>query len=329
MTRLSADWSEGHWLRGLVVLITVAMMAIVVTVFHEQTMVVPEVGAVTTGLIFFQIDEWRKGPIPFYLVICGAAFLGVEVARYLPVDLIAQIVITLAAILGAILFFRVPAFPALSAGLLPVYLHLVSPLYVVAVIVFMGLPILFVVITERPGLGPASPIPVTLRSTIIIVGSLGTMVLAVWLVHSPLAVLPPLFVAAVENANAPKARGVRQLSWTALAILGAIELTILLFLTLNSNFVVLVTILLTLVLVTRFAIESPPILALAIIPIVFNHANDVHISYLILIGIALSQIAPPLVASATDAAIALLGSDRSSATDYDRIEADFDLDNRA
>lgn len=329
MSRLSTDWREGRWLRGLCVLIAVTIMASVVTIFHQQTMVVPEVGAVSTGLIFFRIDEWRRGPIPFYLVICGAAFLGVEVARYLPLDLIAQIVITLAVILGAVLFFRVPAYPALSAGLLPVYLHLISPLYVLAVIIFMGLPTLFVVITERPGLGPSSPIPVNLRSTIIIVGSLGVMVLAVWIVHSPLAVLPPLFVATVENANAPKARGARQLTWTALAILGAIELTIFLFVNLNSNFVVLITLAFALVLVTKLGIESPPILALAIIPLVFSHATDLRISYLIVIGVALSQIAPPLVASATDGLLSLVRPHRGLEDAYDCAEANFDWDNRA
>ncbi|WP_298347746.1 hypothetical protein [Ferrimicrobium sp.] len=310
-------------------LIAVAFMVSAVTIFHQQTMVVPEVGAVSTGLIFFRIDEWRRGPIPFYLVICGAAFLGVEITRYLPLNLIAQIVITLAVILGAVLFFRVPAYPALSAGLLPVYLHLISPLYVLAVIIFMGIPILFIVITERPGLGPSSPIPVNLRSTIIIVGSLGVMVLAVWIVHSPLAVLPPLFVATVENANAPKGRGVRQLTWTALAILGAIELTILLFINLNSNFVVLITLTLALILVTKREIESPPILALAIIPIVFGHATDLRITYLIVIGVALSQIAPPLVASATDGLFSLVRPHRVIDDAYDCAEANFDLDNRA
>ncbi len=311
-------------IRGAGVLIAVAIMATVVTTLHEPVMIVPEVGAVSVGLLFFQIDAWRKGPLPFYLVICGAAFLGVEIARYLPVTLIPQIIVALASILGAVLFFRVPAYPALSAGLLPVYLHIVSPFYVVAVIVFMGLPILAVLTIERPGIGAGPPVQVSLRTTLVIIISLAIMVVALWLVHSPVAVLPPLFVAAVENANAHHARSIRQLGVTALVLLGAIELTIVLVVNLDFIFVILITVLLALFASAKLEIESPPVLALAIIPIVFDHAIDVRISYLILIGIGLSQIAPPAVTFALDHMFTLRV--RALRSDRQQRETPLDLD---
>ena len=216
------EWQRSHWFRGLLVLVAVALMIAIATIFNQAVMLVPEVGAVSTGLLFFRISAWRKGPLPFYLLICGAAFLGVEVARYLPIGLTAQIIVTLSSILAAVLFFRVPAYPALSAGLLPVYLHLTSPLYVVAVVCFMGLPTLYVLVVERSGLGPGPKVVVTLRTTVIIACSLGLMILALWLARSPLAVLPPLFVASVENANTSEPRSIRRLSLTALVLLASI-----------------------------------------------------------------------------------------------------------
>lgn len=315
MDRHLLQWRRSPLLWGCGVLIAVAIMAGVVTIFHESVMIVPEVGAVSAGLLFFRISAWREGPLPFYLVICGAAFLGVEIARYLSITLVEQIILALALILAAVLFFRVPAYPALSAGLLPVYLHLVSPFYVVAVVIFMGIPTAFILITERPGIGAGPKIVIRPRTIGIIVGSLALMVIAVWLTRSPLAVLPPLFVAAVENANAPTARGPRQLSMTALALLCAIELTIVLFVNLNVVFVILITIALALIATAKFEIESPPILALAIIPTVFPHATDLRISYLILIGIALSQVGPPAIAWSLDRIWALPTS--SMVPDFD------------
>jgi hypothetical protein len=282
------------------VLVAVALMIAIATIFNQAVMLVPEVGAVSTGLLFFRISAWREGPLPFYLLICGAAFLGVEVTRYLPVSLTVQIIVALASILAAILFFRVPAYPALSAGLLPVYLHLTSPLYVVAVVGFMGLPTLYVLIVERPGLGPGPKVVVTLRATVIIVCSLGLMVLALWLVRSPLAVLPPLFVASVENANTSEPRGIRRLSLTALVLVAAIELSILLYLNLNVDLVVVITVFIALLVASKLNLESPPILALAIIPIVFDHPTDLRVSYLIVIGVVLSQFVPPAIAWAID-----------------------------
>ncbi|KJE75538.1 hypothetical protein [Ferrimicrobium acidiphilum] len=294
------EWQRSHWFRGLLVLVAVALMIAIATIFNQAVMLVPEVGAVSTGLLFFRISAWRKGPLPFYLLICGAAFLGVEVARYLPIGLTAQIIVTLSSILAAVLFFRVPAYPALSAGLLPVYLHLTSPLYVVAVVCFMGLPTLYVLVVERSGLGPGPKVVVTLRTTVIIACSLGLMILALWLARSPLAVLPPLFVASVENANTSEPRSIRRLSLTALVLLASIELSILLYLNLNVDLVVVITVLIALLVVSKLNLESPPILALAIIPIVFDHPTDLRVSYLIVIGIVLSQIAPVTVAWVID-----------------------------
>jgi hypothetical protein len=282
------------------VLVAVAIMIAIVTIFNQTVMLVPEVGAVSAGLLFFQISAWREGPLPFYLFICGAAFLGVEVARYLPISLIPQIIVALASILAAVLIFRVPAYPALSAGLLPVYLHLTSPLYVIAVVGFMGLPTLYVLFIERPGLGPGPKVTVTLRRTLVIVCSLGLMILALWIVRSPLAVLPPLFVATVENANSSVPRSIHRLSLTALVLLAAIELTILLYVNLNVDLVVIITVLIALRVVSKLNLESPPILALAIIPLVFDHPTDLRISYLIVIGVVLSQFAPLTIAWAID-----------------------------
>jgi|GEM_PF-2070310 len=320
MNRHLLQWRRSPLLWGCGVLIAVAIMAGVVTIFHEPVMIVPEVGAVSAGLLFFRINAWREGPLPFYLVICGAAFLGVEIARYLSLTLVEQIILALAIILAAVLFFRVPAYPALSAGLLPVYLHLISPFYVVAVVIFMGIPTGFILITERPGIGPGPKIPISPRTVGIIVGALALMVIAAWLTRSPIAVLPPLFVATVENANAPTARSARQLSLTALALLGAIELTIVLYVNLNAVFVILITVALALIVIAKFELESPPILALAIIPTVFTHGTDLRISYLILIGIALSQVGPPAVAWIVDRIAAL--PTRSIVPDFDQVGDD-------
>jgi hypothetical protein len=293
-------WQRSQWFRGLLVLFAVAIMIAIVTLFNQRVMVVPEVAAVSAGLLFFRISAWRKGPLPFYLFICGAAFLGVEVARYLPISLILQIIVALASILAAVLIFRVPAYPALSAGLLPVYLHLTSPLYVVAVVGFMGLPTLYVLVVERSGLGPGPKVTVTLRSTLMIVCSLGSMILALWIVRSPLAVMPPLFVATVENANSSEPRSMHRQSLTALVLLAAIELTIVLYVNLNVDVVVIITVLIALLVVSKLNLESPPILALAIIPIVFDHTADLQISYLVVIGVLLSQFAPRTIAWAID-----------------------------
>lgn len=279
---------------GLVAL--VALMLGVVTLTGARAMIVPEVAAVSAGFLVFQVASWRAQPVAFWLVIVGAAFAGAEVTRYLAIPLVWQIAVTLAAIALALLFFRLPAWPALSAGLLPVYLHLRSPLYVVGVAVFMALPVLAVVLLEHAPLTGYAPLALEWRRVGVLAVTLAASVALIGLAATPLVLLPPLLVAAAERAmvesttTEPRTTLVRVL---LLAI--GVELSILGYVMTGSLFVVLVTVVVLLVLLWRLDYELGPALALSVIPLVFTRGTDERIAYLIPAGIVLTQVLPRLL----------------------------------
>jgi hypothetical protein len=146
----------------------------------------------------------------------------------------------------------------------------------------------------------------TLRSStiLVIITSLAIMVFVVWVLGSLLAVLPPLFVATVERAITTEvsaaemgqgARGLNigKLTLTGLALLAATDLTIIAYLNLNNDFVALGTVLIMLIATHYLDLDNPPIMALAVIPLVFLHRTDLRISYMVIIGVILSQAIPP------------------------------------
>jgi decaprenylphospho-beta-D-erythro-pentofuranosid-2-ulose 2-reductase len=275
----------------------VAVMLVVVAVTGARAMIVPEVAAVSAGLVVFQVASWRAQPVAFWLVIAGAAFAGSEVARYLHVALVWQIAVTLGGIALGLLFFRVPAWPALSAGLLPVYLHLLSPLYVVAVMVFMGVPVLVVAVLEHAPVLGYMPMHLQPRQIAVLAVTLGASVVLVALAGTPLVLLPPLLVAAAERAMVePEVSEPRTTLARMVVLLVAIELSILGYEVTHSLYVVLATIVVVLALLTQVELELGPALALAVIPLVFSRATDARIAYLIPAGVVLTQVVPWLLA---------------------------------
>ena len=284
------------WGRIALVTATVAMMLAAVDLSGVRSMLVPEVGAVSAGLLLFRTPSWRSQPLQIYLMLVGAGFLGIEISRYLQEPEIIKIWLTLATIVLSILVLRVPALPAISAGLLPVYLGLSSPLYVVAVAAFMAPPVMLVLAIERPALASNAPLGLAKLETKVLIGSLSLMVAAAWLFGTPLAVLPPLLVATAEGAAEAESTRLPVAMTRALLLGAGVETSIILYLATGSLFSVLATVAAMAYVAFRLGLYSPPLLAMSIIPVVFNRSEDQVIAALVPAGIVLSQLLPLLLA---------------------------------
>ncbi len=279
---------------GVVVL--VALMLVLVSVAKIRAGIVPELGAVGFGLLFFRVRAWIDQLLAFYLFLVAGSSVGLAISAYTSWGIDAKIMLVLALVVLGLGLTRVPAFPALSASLLPVYLHYTTWWYPVAVALFMGLASLGAYLWMKPKFSRASAPEWNLGYWVMIVGSLAVCVAALAIYRSPLLILPPFFVAMAEKCGRLKRARV---GWEDLArivwLIVPFEVSIGLYVATHSYYVILVALVVGVVGSVVLGIELVPAFALGIIPLVFSVSTDERLAYLGLYAAVITQLAPVVV----------------------------------
>ncbi|WP_298211350.1 hypothetical protein [Ferrimicrobium sp.] len=293
---------------AVVVSIAVSMV-VAVHYFHQSAALVPEMGAVGSGLLFFRNRAWLDQLIPFYSYIVVAALFGFGLSTYVEAPIWLKIPLTLAVVLTGLIVIKVPALPALSAGLLPIYLDIHSWWYPVAVATLMGIEALVALVWLRPSFRRDRAKSWQLEHVGRVTGSLVVALLVMALFGSPLVMVPPLLVAMSERAqHLSRGRLVLDDFVTMIWLVTPFELSIGLLLLTHDPYVIVLSLLVAYVGSTLLKKQIGPVFALAMVPLLFGYAIDERLIGLALVGSAVAQFSPFVAAKIVD----VLGSARAS-----------------
>ncbi len=241
--------------------VTIAMLG-VRSLTNTPSVLVPEAAALSAGMLLWRLPLFTHRPLAMVALIVLDAFWGVELARYLVLPEPLLIAVALSGILLGFALFDVPALPALSAGLLPIYLHTTSAWYVVAVGCTMVPAALVAQRWPRPARQHFS-----LRASGE--GALALAPLAGAAGLNPFLALPPLYVLVVEGtlSATPPAVGslVRRLATVLTGFVSALALRG----HLPALAIGVVATTVTLLVATALAQPIPPALSFSLVPLLF------------------------------------------------------------
>ncbi len=282
------------------VVISIAVsMVIAVHFFHQSAALVPEMGAVGSGLLFFRNRAWLDQLIPFYSYIVLAAIFGLGMSMYLDAPIWLKIPLALGVVFTGLVILKVPALPALSAGLLPIYLDIHSWWYPVAVATLMGIEALVALVLLRPSFRRDRAMSWELEHVGKVVGSLVVALLMMAIFGSPLLMVPPLLVAMSERAqHLSRTHPVLDDIITMIWLVTPFELSIGLLLLTHDPYVVVVSLLVAYVGSTVLKKQIGPVFALAMVPLLFGYATDKQLIGFALIGSVVAQFSPLVAAKA-------------------------------
>ncbi|MCL5052907.1 hypothetical protein [Ferrimicrobium acidiphilum] len=284
-------------------------MVIAVHVFHQSAALVPEMGAVGSGLLFFRNRAWLDQLIPFYSYIVLAAIFGLGMSMYVDAPIWLKIPLALGVVFTGLVILKVPALPALSAGLLPIYLDIHSWWYPVAVAALMGIEALVALVLLRPSFRRDRATSWELEHVGKVVGSLVVALLMMAIFGSPLLMVPPLLVAMSERAqHLSRTHPVLDDIITMIWLVTPFELSIGLLLLTHDPYVVVISLLVAYVGSTILKKQIGPVFALAMVPLLFGYATDERLIGFALIGSVVAQFSPLVAAKA----VKVLSSNRAS-----------------
>lgn len=251
----------------------------------QPAIVVPEAAAVSAGMLVWELPLFTHRPLATVALIDLAAFGGVQVARYVSLPEPALIALVTVAILGAFVLFDLPALPALSAGLLPIYLHIVVAAYVVAVALTM-VPVALVAerrhranrrhfgTHELAQIAPASAVAVLLASL------------------NPFLMLPPLYVATTEAALGARPPAGQEATRRSVALATGFAGAIVLHLVAPPLVVAPVAVALAAFVSSQLGVSLPPAIAFSLVPLLFPVTDSTLLALGGLVGIVATALAP-------------------------------------
>lgn len=292
------------------VVISIAVsMVLAVHVFHQSAALVPEMGAVGSGLLFFRNRAWLDQLIPFYSYIVLAAIFGLGMSMYVDAPIGLKIFLALGIVFTGLILLKVPALPALSAGLLPIYLDIHSWWYPVAVASLMGIEALVALVWLKPSFRRDRATHWQFEHVGKVSGSLIVALLVMAIVGSPLVMVPPLLVAMSERAqHLSRSRVVLDDLVTMIWLVTPFELSIVLLLLTHDPYVVVISLLVAYVGSSVLKKQIGPVFALAMVPLLFGYATDERLIGFALIGSAVAQFSPLIAAKI----VRMLNSARAS-----------------
>jgi hypothetical protein len=292
---LQAAVKERRPLGMVAVLAVVVGMLVVRSASHTPAVLVPEAAAVTGGMLVWRLPLFTNRPLQLVGTIVLAAFAGVEVARYLEPTLPghASALAIVATFVGLLLLLAVltsPAIPAISAGLLPVYLHITSPWYVVAVAAAMAPA---AILTARTVGAPRRRLS---GADALRIGATTSMLLVAATLVNSFAALPPLFVAAAETALAPREPRWPEVPARAGTLVSGFAVAVVLRSALPAPLVGTLAVAVALAIATWLGVRLPPALAYALVPLLFPPTEMVELGVFGLVGVTIATLWPPALA---------------------------------
>lgn len=272
-------------------------MVLAVHFFHQSAALVPEMGAVGSGLLFFRNRAWLDQLIPFYSYIVVAAIFGLGMSMYVDVPIWLKIPLALGVVFAGLIVLKVPALPALSAGLLPIYLDIHSWWYPVAVATLMGIEALVALVWLKPRFRRDRAVTWKLEHVGKVSGSLIIALLLMAGIGSPLLMVPPLLVAMSERAqHLSRFHPVVDDFVTMIWLVTPFELSIGLLLLTHDPYVVVISLLVAYVGSTILKKQIGPVFALAMVPLLFGYGTDERLIVFALLGSAVAQFSPLIAA---------------------------------
>ena len=104
--------------------------------FKDKEIILPEIAALSVGIITFRENKWIQGPIHIFLLPSITAILGFGI-NFLPIILSLKLVLVLIGMLAILRIFKSQLAPALATGLLPIVTNAHSFLFLIAIIFFV------------------------------------------------------------------------------------------------------------------------------------------------------------------------------------------------
>ncbi|MCI2975509.1 MAG: hypothetical protein MP439_05460 [Ferrimicrobium sp.] len=282
---------------AIVISIAVSMV-LAVHFFHQSAALVPEMGAVGSGLLFFRNRSWLDQLIPFYAYIVIAAIFGLSISMYVDIPVWLKIPLVLAVVFTGLVISKVPALPALSAGLLPIYLDIHSWWYPIAVATLMGIEALVALLWLKPDFRRDRTTPWKLEHVGRVVGSLVIALLVMLAFGTPLLMVPPLLVAMSERAqHLSRTRLVSDDIITVVWLVTPLELSIGLLLWTHDPYLIVISLLIAYAGSAALKKQIGPVFALAMVPLLFSYAVDERLIGFALIGSVVAQFSPLITAN--------------------------------
>ena len=104
--------------------------------FKDKEIILPEIAALSVGIITFRENKWIQRPIHIFLLPSITAILGFGI-NFLPIILSLKLVLVLIGMLVFLRIFKSQLAPALATGLLPIVTNAHSFLFLISIIFFV------------------------------------------------------------------------------------------------------------------------------------------------------------------------------------------------
>ncbi|MFD1420546.1 hypothetical protein [Lactiplantibacillus songbeiensis] len=173
---------------------------------HDYEIILPEIGALTTGTWIYHKNDWVNQPFKIFLAPFGTAVLGFLVNQ-LAIGYPEKVLLTLIAMLIWLRIVGSALAPSFATGLLPVIVNATHWSFIVAIFAFTVILMLGVYIRGlQHGCKPGEPLHY--QSMLIFMVVAAAWVGGVWLVGRPqMAAIPPVLVVFFEVLQKPTYSG--------------------------------------------------------------------------------------------------------------------------
>lgn len=256
-------------------LLAAVLMVLASELLGQRELIFPEITAVAIGMLDAPVQTWNATRLRLWGTITVCAFAGIGVVRFVPIPLIAQIIVGFVVAALVIALFRTDFLPAVSACILPIVLGTRTLLYVASVVVMTGVILLMQIGLERAGMRERRPfVPVRLDKSYWMLRVKQLAVIAVFCAIPAVRgavyfIVPPLFVAFLEmskpGSKVSKGKAVGLIIAGAfIGVLSRSLLTVSLGWPLTVS--AMISVLLILLIMKRVGVWFPPAGAIATLP---------------------------------------------------------------
>ncbi len=130
--------NKGSFLSYIFAFTFILVMILSAILLKDKEIILPEIAALTVGIIIFRENKWIQRPFHIFLLPTITAILGFGI-NFLPLQLSLKLILVLIAMLLTLRLFKSQLAPALATGLLPIVTNAHSPLFLIAILVFVFL----------------------------------------------------------------------------------------------------------------------------------------------------------------------------------------------
>ena len=136
----------------IISLLTAVLMTLAAELTGEKEIIFPEITAIAVGALAAPKQTWNTSRLRLLLTITASAVLGVGIVRFVPLPLVFQVPLGIAAAFICIALSRTEFVPAVSACVLPILLQTKSVIYIISVVIMTSVILLSQFMLEKAGI---------------------------------------------------------------------------------------------------------------------------------------------------------------------------------